>query len=443
MTASPPESPRILGFWTCTALIVGNTIGIGVFLLPAALAPYGLNALWAWLITILGCVFLAVVFSGLARNFPRDDGPYAYTARAFGPEVSFFVLWCYWLSSWVTNATIAIGVVGYLATVFPVLQSVPWLAPYVALGFVWLFVLVNCLGLRAAAWTQMVTTALKLLPQLAVAVLGVWQLLADPVAFTAHVPENPTSLGDVTAAATLALFAMLGIECAMIPAGKVRDPARTIPRATLAGMLVTGLIYLCISLVPMLLIPQAELAASNAPFADLFGRYLGSQYGRWLAFFVVIGGLGALNGWTLIVGEMTQSLALHGDFPAPLGKVNSRLAPSAAFVLTGALASIMLVLNYNSSLATVFTFLVRVVTAATLPLYVACCLAVVVLWRRGEIRLRGSREIRWLGAALLATGYCVWVFAGVGAVPLLWTLALAAAGIPFWWLARAARVRTV
>jgi len=304
-------------------------------------------------------------------------------------------------------------------------------------------VLVNCLGLRAAAWTQMVTTALKLLPQLAVAVLGVWQLLADPVASTAHVPENPTSLGDVTAAATLALFAMLGIECAMIPAGKVRDPARTIPRATLTGMLVTGLIYLCISLVPMLLIPQAELAASNAPFADLFGRYLGSQYGRWLAFFVVIGGLGALNGWTLIVGEMTQSLALHGDFPAPLGKVNSRLAPAAAFVLTGALASIMLVLNYNSSLATVFTFLVRVVTAATLPLYVACCLAVVVLWRRGEIRLRGSREIRWLGAALLAMGYCVWVFAGVGAVPLLWTLALAAAGIPFWWLARAARVRTV
>src|SRR6185312_2650517 len=130
--------------------------------------------------------------------------------------------------------------------------------------------------------------------------------------------------------------------------------------------------YLCISLVPMLLIPQAELAASNAPFADLFGRYLGSQYGRWLAFFVVIGGLGALNGWTLIVGEMTQSLALHGDFPAPLGKVNSRSAPAAAFVLTGALASIMLVLNYNSSLATVFTFLVRVVTAATLPLYVAC-----------------------------------------------------------------------
>ena len=192
MTVSPPATPRILGFWTCTALVIGNTIGIGVFLLPAALAPYGLNALWAWAITIVGCVFLAIVFSGLARTFPQDDGPYAYTERAFGPGVSFFVLWCYWFSSWVTNATIAIGVVGYLASLVPVLQSVPWLPPYIALVFVWLFVLVNCLGIRAAAWTQVLTTVLKLLPQAAIIILGVRQLLADPVAFTATCQRIPS-----------------------------------------------------------------------------------------------------------------------------------------------------------------------------------------------------------------------------------------------------------
>src|SRR3569833_4673835 len=101
MPASAPESPRILGFWTRTALVVGNTIGIGVFLLPSALAPYGLNALWAWAITILGCVFLAVVFSGLARTFPQDDGPYAYNERAFGSAVSFFEQWSLWIWSWV------------------------------------------------------------------------------------------------------------------------------------------------------------------------------------------------------------------------------------------------------------------------------------------------------------------------------------------------------
>jgi basic amino acid/polyamine antiporter, APA family len=249
------------------------------------------------------------------------------------------------------------------------------------------------------------------------------------------VPPNPISFHAVLATSTLTLFAMLGIECAMIPAGKVRDPARTIPRATLVGMLTTGIIYLCISVVPMLLIPQAELAASNSPFADLFGRYLGAQYGRLLALFVVVGGLGALNGWTLIVGEMTQSFAQHGDFPPVLGKVNSRGAPVVGFILTGLLASIMLVLNYNASLANVFTFLISVVTSANLPLYLACSAAVLVLWKRGEIRCVGRRGVVWLGAAVLGSAYCIWAFAGVGLKPFLWTVGLAAAGIPFWWLA--------
>ena len=428
------ESSRVLGFWTCTALVVGNVIGIGIYLLPASLAPYGLNALGAWSITILGCVFLALVFSGLARTFPGDDGPYTYTKRAFGSTVAFFALWCYWFATWVTNSTIAIGVVGYLSILIPGLQKVAWLPPYVALALVWLFVLINCLGIRTAAWLQMITTALKLLPQLGIILLGAWQLIVHPAAYSAHVPPNPISFHAVLATSTLTLFAMLGIECAMIPAGKVRDPARTIPRATLVGMLTTGLIYLCISVVPMLLLPQADLAASNSPFADLFGRYLGAQYGRLLALFVVIGGLGALNGWTLIVGEMTQSFAQHGDFPAVLGKVNSRGAPAVGFILTGLLASIMLVLNYNASLASVFTFLISVVTSANLPLYLACSAAVLVLWKRGEIQCVGRRGVAWLGAAVLGSAYCMWAFAGVGLKPFLWTLGLACAGIPFWLL---------
>lgn len=437
MTETPPaEMSRVLGFWTCTALVIGNTIGIGIFLLPASLAPYGLNALTAWIITIAGCACLGIVFSALARTFPQADGPYTYTQRAFGGGVTFFVLWCYWLSCWMTNATIAIAVVGYLFILVPSLQKITWLPPFVALALVWLFVLINSLGIRAAAWMQVVTTFFKLLPQVGIIVLGVWQLFSHPEAYTAHVPANVSSLHEVLNASTQALFAMLGIECAMIPAGKVRDPARTIPRATIVGMLVAGGVYLCISIVPMLLIPQAELAASNAPFADLFGKYLGTQYERWLAFFVVVSGLGALNGWTLVVGEMTQSFAAHGNFPAVLGKVNSRSAPALAFVLTGGLASIMLVLNYNASLASAFTFLIKVIAAANLPLYLACSVAVVVLWKRGQIRRVGPREMLWVVAALLASMYCIWVFAGVGAVPFLWALVLAAAGIPFWWLSQ-------
>lgn len=435
--AASSESSRVLGFWTCTALVVGNVIGTGIILLPASLAPYGLNALWAWLITMLGCTCLALVFSGLARTFPKDDGLYGYTKRAFGPAVTFFVLWCYWFSTWVTNSTIATGVVGYLSILVPGLQKGSWLTPYVALALVWLFVLINCMGIRAAAWMQMFTTALKLLPQLGIILLGLWQIIVHPAAYTAHVPGNPITFHAVLASSTLALFAMLGIECAMIPAGKVCDPGRTIPRATIVGTLVTGIISLSVSMIPLLLIPQAQLASSNSPFADLFSQYVGPQYARWLALLIVVGGLGALNGWTLIVGEMTQSFARHGHFPAMLGKVNSRQAPAVAFLLTGLLASVMLVLNYNDSLADVFTFLINVVTASNLPIYLTCCVGVLVLWRRGEIQSVGRRQLVWLVAAMLGTVYCVWAFAGIGLKPFLWTFALAAAGVPFWWLSRA------
>lgn len=445
MTQPAADSTRALGFWMSLALVVGNTIGVGVFVIPAALAPYGLNALTAWLMTVIGCLFLAMVFAGLARAFPLDEGPYAYMRRAFGQGVAFTVLWCYWVSTWITNAAIAIGVVGYLSTFVPALNASPWLPPLTGLLLVWLFVLINCWGIRISGWMQITTTVLKLLPQIAIIVLGVRQLLQHPSDYLAHVPSNPASVSEVARASTIALFAMLGIECAVIPAERVRDPVRTIPRATLAGTLILAIIYICISTVPMLLIPQRELAASNAPFADLFSRLLGSGYGEWVAAFVIISGLGALNGWTLILGQLTQTLAKHGSFPAAFGKLNAHAVPARAFVLTGAAASLMLLLNYNQSVSGTFTFLIVVVTAANLPLYLACSLAVLVLWHRGNFAHPGARELIWFTAAVLAACYCVWVFIGVGVKSLLWAGALGAAGVPvhLWCVHRRSRQQLV
>jgi APA family basic amino acid/polyamine antiporter len=96
----------------------------------------------------------------------------------------------------------------------------------------------------------------------------------------------------------------------------------------------------------------------------------------------------------------------------------------------------MLLMNYDESMAAGFTFLSVVVTAANLPIYFGCALAVLVLWRRGEIPRPGARESRWFAAALIATCYCVWVFIGIGGKSLLWALVLSAAGVPvYWWYA--------
>ncbi|MFC5576599.1 amino acid permease [Lysobacter niabensis] len=417
---------RKLGFWMCTALVVGNTIGIGIFLLPASLAPYGFNATIGWLVTVVGCLVLARVFARLPRELPEADGPYGYIRTTLGDIPAFLSIWCYWVSLWITNAAIATGVVGYIGAVFPAMAGIQ--PAIVALILLWIFVAINLLGVRTGGRVQVVTTALKLLPMLAVALLGAWLLLTSPAVYTSHLPATPLRLGDVMAASTIALFAMLGLESATVPAGRVDDPARTIPRATMAGTILTAVIYIIVSTVPMLLIPQQELASGGAPFATVMDRYAGVGAGRWLALFVVISGLGALNGWTLLVGELTRTMAINGVMPAVLARNNARGAPAAALLVTGLLGSVMVVMSYSKSLVDGFTFLSRVVTAANLPLYLCCSLALVILWRRGErAAMRGM-----LAVGLLGTGYVLFAFVGLGHEPFQLGLLLAAAGLPLY-----------
>lgn len=424
MTSPPQPEPvgKELGFWMCTALVVGNTIGIGIYVLPASLAPYGFNAMLGWGITVLGMTVLARVFARLAREFPAADGPFAYIEATSGRLPAFVATWCYWVSCWIANAAIAIGVAGYLGKVVPALEAVPQVIPTLAL--LWLCVLVNLLGVRAGGRVQVATTVVKLLPMGLLIVLGAWLLVTEPAAYVQHPPSTPISLEALVAASTIALFAMLGIESAAVPAGRVRDAERTIPRATMAGTLLTAAIYVAVSSMALLLIPQQQLGASSAPFADLLDGLMGAGNGRVLALFVVVSGLGALNGWTLLAGELTASLARHGSLPAALARTNSWGAPQVGLLLVGVLATTMVLMNYSKTMVEAFTFLTLVVTAANLPLYLLCAFALVVLWRRGTGRMPGPL----LALGVLGSGYAIFALVGLGWEPFLWALALGAAG---------------
>lgn len=428
--ADRPCTERLLGFWTCTALVVGNTIGIGIFMLPAVLAPFGLNALLGWGVTVLGCVALARVFARLAKVYPDADGPYAYIRRTLGNGPAFVATWCYWVSLWITNATIAVGVVGYMQAVVPGMEGLAP-APVFALALLWLFVTINLFGVRAGGPVQIVTTSLKLLPMAAVILVGGWLLFSEPAAYARNIPTTPIALPQIMAASTIALFAMLGFESACVPAGRVHDPARTIPRATLVGTVLTAAIYVAVSVIPMLIIPQAELASSQAPFVDLLNRLIGGNSGRWLALFVIISGLGALNGWTLLVGELTRTMAVNGRLPAAFARCNNRGAPTLALVVAGLLASAMVLMNYSKSLVEGFAFMSKMVTAANLPLYLCAAVALVLLGRRGG---PSSRNLLITGA--LGMAYALFAFIGVGGEPLLWGLILAAAGLPLYFFKR-------
>lgn len=420
-----------IGFWTCTALVVGNVIGMGIFILPASLAPYGFNALIGWMVTLAGCLVLARVFAHISRALPGADGPYEYIRSTIGDMPAYMALWAYWVSLWLTNAALATGVVGYIAVVMPQLGAIQ--PVLFALGLLWLFVIINLFGVRSGGSVQIVTTALKLLPMVAIALLGGWVLLTSPNSYVVHPPTTPVTLSDVMAGSTIALFAMLGIESASVPAGRVDNPGRTIPRATMAGTVLTALVYIVVSTVPLLLIEQKELANSSAPFALLTERFVGAGSGRWLALFVVVSGLGALNGWTLLMGELTRTMANNGVLPPVFARLNRHGAPAVALIVTGLLASVMAWMSYSQSLVAAFTFLTRVVTAANLPLYLCCSIALIILWRRSP-QLRTGRTVLWV--AIGGASYSIFAFIGSGREPFLLALGLIAAGLPLYAIMR-------
>ena len=121
----PPTHNKELNFWQSAALVIGNMIGSGIFLLPATLAVYGGISMLGWLFSSVGAIVLAVLFGNLSRMAPRaNGGPYAYTKITLGEFPAYLVAWGYWVSIWSTNAAIAVALIGYLSVFFPVLLSV-------------------------------------------------------------------------------------------------------------------------------------------------------------------------------------------------------------------------------------------------------------------------------------------------------------------------------
>jgi APA family basic amino acid/polyamine antiporter len=428
---------RKLGFWMCVALVVGNMIGSGIFLLPASLAPYGLNSVLAWVLTATGALFLAVVFSNLSRAFPEAEGPYAYTRMAFGDLPAFVVAWGYWVSVWVGNAAISTGAVAYLSHLFPWIASQPGASAAVTVAFVWLLTGVNVIGVRAAGGVQVVTTVLKLLPLLAVAGLGLFLFFTGDARMVRNASDAPAlSLSAVTAAATLTLWALLGFESASVAAQRVIDPEKNIPRATMIGTVLTALIYILSCTAILLVIPAQQLAQSTAPFADVAKLFWGNSAGLWLALFAAISGLGALNGWILLQGELPFQMAKNGLFPKVFARVSSRQTPAAALCISSTLVTILVLMNYGKSMVEVFTFMILLSTTATLALYLLCALSVLVLLRRGKLPVSGSRAA-WLAiAGVIGTIYALWTLVGAGREAVIWGAVLLAVAIPVFYLMR-------
>jgi APA family basic amino acid/polyamine antiporter len=424
---SPPASPaahstRVLGFWSAVAIVMGNMIGSGVFLLPASLAAYRGLSLVGWLLSAAGAVALALVFARLARQLPAAGGLYAYTRRAFGDVPGFLVAWGYWVSCVATLAALAVAFVGYLDPFLPALVRAPASAAVLAVAAMWVLVGVNATGVRAAGRTQIATLALKLLPLIVVGVGGLFYLA--PAAFTLPPPGAVSVGGQIVATMTLTLWAFLGLECATIPADSVRDPARTIPRATVVGTVAAAIIYIVATVGVMSLVPVETLGTSTAPFADGARRLFGDGGAALVALGAAISCFGALNGWVLICGQLPRAVAVDGLFPPVFGRMSGRGTPVAAMVVAGVLATALIAMNYARGLVDLFTFIILLSTLSSLIPYAFCSLAVWLM--PGEARpARGAALV-----SILAFVYAMFAIYGAGADTVFYGFLLLLAGLP-------------
>jgi APA family basic amino acid/polyamine antiporter len=410
-----------------TALVVGSMIGSGVFMLPAALAPYGAASLLGWGITLCGALLLAATFARLAVRWPCTGGPYAYARLAFGDAAGFGIAWSYWISIWSGMAAIAVAFAGSVGAIFPALAATPARGAACALVAIWVCAAINVAGLREAGRTQVVVTALKLLPLLLFGLLALW--FVDAHAYRPFNPSGGTPAQLAQATVILTMWAFGGLEAATVPAESIRDPRKTIPRATLLGTLLAGVATILACTVVIGLVPTQVLAQSQAPMAEAAGRIWGPGAALAIAALAAVSTFGAVNGWTLVCAQVSLAAAEDGLFPRRFARLDRRGAPAFGVIAGATLASAMVIANYSRSLVQLFTFILLLSTAAILLPYAASSAA----WLR-----RGGREGRVV--ALLALAYSLYALAGAGAEALAWGAVLLLAGAPVYlWLRRGRR----
>jgi len=424
-------SKNKLGKGAALSLVVGNMVGAGIFLLPSALGAFGGISLFGWLISAGGAFALSIVFGKLSQFMPdKGGGPYVYSRAGFGDFVGFLVAWGYWISIWITNASIAIAFAGYLSVFFPIVgESIP--SVLTGLGVLWFLTWTNTLNIKRVGRIQLITTVLKVLPLLSVAISGMFFINLDH--FEPFNISGESNIVAIMAASTLTLFAFQGLESASIASDKVVDSKKVVGIATRVGVVIAIVVYILGSASVMGVVPPEQLAVSKAPFADAAEI----MWGGWARYLVAAGAVistfGALNGWIFLQGQLPRAIAQDKLFPALFKTENKNSAPVLGIVLSSVLASILMIMNSQKGLVKAFEFMILLSTLSCLIPYVFSTLSFglfVITDRYGKVARFG-----YVIGTIVALSFSLWAIIGSGLIVALWGMILLAAGVPiFFWV---------
>lgn len=411
-------------------MVAGNMMGSGVFMLPANLAAIGSIAILGWLLTIVGSVALALIFAKHASLDPAAGGPYAYTRKAFGDYMGYQTNLVYWLANVVGNVGLAVAGLGYLITFFPILRD-PLVMALAQITVIWLFTYANILGPKTVGRLQSFTTVFALIPILGMALLGWFWFNTDTYLAGWNV-SGKSGMSAVGMTLNFTLWAFIGVESASVSAAVVRNPARNVPIATVAGVVLAAVCYILSSSAIMGIIPNKELVASSAPFADAVRVALGPIAGEMVALCAAVGCLGSLAGWTLLVGQTAQAAANDGLFGNIFARVNAKGVPSAGLVLVAGLMSLQVLATMSPTASEQFGKIASIAVILTLLPYIYSAIALKVL---GYKKMPGGQYAFYTVAGLVAAVYCLIAMVGSDPGQTRWALMFVISTIVFYELA--------
>jgi len=275
----------------------------------------------------------------------------------------------------------------------------------------------------------LLTTILKILPLVAVGAVGLFYL--EPANFTPWNLSGQSDFSALTATAALTMWAFLGMESANIPAAEVSNAEQNVPRAAIAGTLIAALVYIPGTIAVMGLISPAELAQSNAPFADAAALLWGQPGYYLIGVGAIISCFGALNGWTLCAGQIPMAAAKDKLFPRWFAIQSAQGTPATGIIISSLLVSGLILMNASESLVDQFTYVILLATLAALLPYLVCALA------RVSIALKTQRPLLMveLVICILAAAFSAWAIIGTGLETIYSGVLLLILGLPvFGWV---------
>lgn len=341
--AQQPELKRVMGPWLLLLFIVGDILGTGIYALTGRVAGEVGGAVWIpFLVAFAVALVTGLSYLELVTKYPQAAGAALYTHKAFGIHFVTFMVTFAVMSSGITSAaTAAKAFAANFAEAFEFDGKGPLLT-VIALAFMAAVAAINLRGVGESVKANVLLTCVELSGLLIVVCIGLWALGFGNGDFGRIVEFDTgdrTALGGVIAATTLAFYAMVGFEDSVNMAEETKEPNKIFPKILLTGLLITGAIYVLVSITAVALVPPDKLAEGDTPLlqvVEIGAPGFPTQVFAFITMFAVANSA-LIN--MLMASRLLYGMAKHKVIPRVLGRVNhSRRTPHIAILFTTLLA---------------------------------------------------------------------------------------------------------